>query len=626
MRQDLISMVRPAAATKPRTGPALKALADRIRSWYAEGSDIAGRHARAAIKAEGYYHGDGQLSAEERQTLADRDQPDIVFNRVGPSIDVVLGTERRSRTQPEFLPRGANDEEKARIITAISRGIEDENGSKYECSDVFQDGVLVGIGWLYQGRNHILTGPKLCEYFVPWEEMVFDNNAKRIDLQDRRWLIRHRWQRLEEVLSWMPQHRKSLLAAVGATGLVDRRVILSMTADGTEETDPDYGYTMYRENLGDWPATEWVSINNPLDPMVNVGECWYKEFVNGMAVEDPNTGERTEFSADNPTEDQVLALLNGANLVRGTVERMRVALFAGPYILSDSPSPYNHNSDPYTAFVCYRNRRTKKIYGIPERMFDPQDVVNRAFSKLYHTMATRQIWVEKGAAENMDDLADQATNPDGVIELNPGGLTKYKIESGGDRIRQYESLMAMANTLLGENTGTNDEMMGRESNARTGVAIDKRIERGSTILGPVFDNYYRFKWHAAKKRLALIKQFIDAPTAVRMTDEMGSVKYVTANEVAADGRILNAISNAQLDTIINETPERASLRQAMAMSMMEMAKGLPEDMARVVVPLTVEMADVPNKQEWVRRLNMLAMPQMPPVVGPNGEIPSQLAA
>lgn len=602
MRDNQVSLIRPARPSEVRTGRELELLAERIRGWYAESAEPTERNARLSIKCQNYYHLE-QLSGEERMELAERGQPDIVLSRLSPSIDVLLGSERRARTQPEYLPSGQFDEEKARIITALDRRVTDDNGTKYEISDVFTDLVLAGIGWLFQGENPFGNGPRIVEYMVPWEEMMFDQTAKRTDLSDRRWTIRHRWHRAEEVLAWMPQHKRKILDVLGQASGMGMQFIDRYGDDDQGDIGSD-GLTYYSAPVDSWDKRDWLNLNNPLDPWIHVGECWYKEFHSAVFLTDPNTGRQVEFDERNPTEEQIMLLLSGGITQRKMSSRIRRAYFAGPMILSDGPSPYAHGDCPYEPAVCYRDRMTKKMYGVAARMLDATDLINRAFASMYNQMSTRQIWIENGAAENLDDVAVQASDPGGVIQLNPGGLAKYRIEDGGDRVRQSQSLMMLATSLLGENTGTNDEMMGRESNARTAVAIDRRIERGSTVLGPVFDNLYRFKWRIAKKRLALIKQFIDGPTAVRYTDDQGAVQYVTANLSPE-----LSIADADVDVVINEAPEQASARQAMAQTMMMVAGKLPEDMARIILPLAVEMMDMPGKQKFLAQLN--AMPMIP---------------
>lgn len=599
---DILRMLVAPAKEKPRSGQSLARQARRVRSWFEESQPITERQARRSLRNERYYYGE-QLTGEERSELADRGQPDVVFNRVGPSIDLVLGTEIRSRGDVTFLPRGANDEHRSRIYTAIDRKVEDDNQTKFQTSQAVQDAAIAGYGVVFQGLNPNPTGPKILEEWVPWEEMSFDQKFLHYDSRDMRYMMRNKWHRLEEVLSWRPQDRKKILAAVGQAGFNRFVQVHQNELGGEYETHPDDDLPVFSEDLYGWRNDEWIRSDNELDPMVNVVECWYREFSHGSWLRNPMTGDVQEFDPDDPTDLQIKLMMTGmVEQFEGPVYRMRKTVFIGPVVIDDRPSPYNHQEFPFTICYGWRNRRSQLFHALVDRMIDTQDIVNRMFGKLYHTLATRQVWIEKGAADNVDDVAMLAAQPDAVIELNPGGLGKFKIEDGGDRIRQYQAMMMMANQLLGENSGTNDEMMGRESNARTGVAIETRIDRGNTVLAPFFDRIAQFRMQMAKKRMSLIQQYYSGPMSVRITDDPGAMKYAIANEPGSDGKVKNDITTLTLDMVISESREKASVRQAMAETMWMIVGKLPPEYQAKIIPMAVEMTDPPNKEAWLQQL------------------------
>jgi uncharacterized protein (DUF1810 family) len=116
-------------------------------------------------------------------------------------------------------------------------------------------------------------------------------------------------------------------------------------------------------------------------------------------------------------------------------------------------------------------------------------------------------------------------------------------------------------------------------------------------LGPLFDNKDRFEMQVERKRLALIKQFVDGPTMVRITDDPAGTRYAVANSDEA-----NSYVNTLVDIVFGRSGEKASVRQGLAQAMMEMLKGMPEDMQRIALPLVVEMSDVPKKHEFIQKI------------------------
>jgi len=600
-----MNLVKP-AGSKDRVRERLEKQAERVAGWFSEAYQPHAEHHQRALRWAKYLHGD-QLTSAQRAELADRYQPDLIFNRVGPSRDLVRGTEIRARTRGLYSPRGAADEERCRIATAVSHAIEDENDSPRMMSLAFADVLDAGLGWFYQGLNPSPAGPRIVEEWVPWEEVVADPNRKFMDLRDARYVFRGRWHRVEQIVSWMPQAAKKIVEAAQssgdfAAGLVRRWASLGDESPG--EWNDLYSLQMADATIRPWANHRlWLNGDRPEDPLAMVSECWYREFEHATLLRNRSTGETIEFDPDDPTDTQIRLLATGvAEPVSGPVHRIRKTLHVGPVVIYDRPSPYDHNDYPYTLCEVWRNRHERKTYSFLHRLVDAQDVVDRAFSKLFHIATTRQIWIETAAAQNIDDVAEQASMEDGVIELNPGGLERYKIEDGGDRVRQFATIMQIANDLMGENSGVNDEMAGRETNARSSVAMETRIERGATILGPLFDDYAWFKTIVGRKRLSLIRQFVDAQTQVRLTDDPAGAKYAVANERTADGKVRNDLSTLAADYVIDQTDHRSTHRRAMAETMMMIAAKLPPEYAGQVLPLAIEMSDVPRKDEWMRRL------------------------
>ena len=67
-----------------------------------------------------YYDGK-QLTDEEEAVLAARGQPVVVFNRIKPKIDSLLGFERKLRADPRAYPRTPKHEQDAESVTDAIR-------------------------------------------------------------------------------------------------------------------------------------------------------------------------------------------------------------------------------------------------------------------------------------------------------------------------------------------------------------------------------------------------------------------------------------------------------------------------------------------------------------------------
>src|SRR5690606_41123084 len=66
-----------------------------------EEAEDQGRENREKCQRDRDYYDGYQLTDEEINTLTQRGQPVVVFNRIAPKVDAVLGFERRMRVDPD---------------------------------------------------------------------------------------------------------------------------------------------------------------------------------------------------------------------------------------------------------------------------------------------------------------------------------------------------------------------------------------------------------------------------------------------------------------------------------------------------------------------------------------------
>jgi hypothetical protein len=578
---------------------ALERLSVRIRDWWDEADEFFQTFYDRVCKDFDYYDG-FQYTEEERNEIEGRNQPVITFNRVKPSIDMFCGVEARSRIDMRFVARGQNDEPTGRLFSYADKYVRDQNGTEYEISDAFKGMVIGGLWWVEQGLDPDPTKEEIFERAVDWRDLRFDPRSKRYDLSDARYMFRSRWLDVDEAITLFPEFETELMMAAGLempesspqrpekTWENDRPGIGSMSWDSDGER---YG----------WRADEWQDKDRN---RVMVTECWYYEPVTRSFIKDPTSGMVWEFDPDNPSEDVVMFMANNqVEVIEAPHKKMKVAFFAGPNILADDPSPYAHNRFPFVPFWGFRNHRTGEFYGVVRNMIDPQDMVNKNFNKMMHILGTVQLWLEQGAAEDINQLAEDASDPGAVLKLAPGGLAKVRRENNDDRAMIHRQVMEMANVLLGENTGAADEMMGRQSNADSGYAIELRQNQGSAIMGgAMFQNHRRSMKLLAENRIALIQQRYKGLKLISITDDAGIPQDLVLNNGES-----NVIPRTKVDVVIDEQAYRTTVRQAFAEQLMQLVSRLPEPIVMEMLDVVIEMSDPPMKDMVLQRVRQAQM-------------------
>lgn len=109
-------------------------------------SEDESRDARESSEKSRDYYDNIQLTEGEVNTLNKRNQPTVVFNRVAPKIDFLLGTERQTRTDPKAFPRTPDHEEAADAVTDSLRYVLDNEDFDMKASNVFEDMLIEGSG------------------------------------------------------------------------------------------------------------------------------------------------------------------------------------------------------------------------------------------------------------------------------------------------------------------------------------------------------------------------------------------------------------------------------------------------------------------------------------------------
>lgn len=591
--------------TKPTKGAeALQKLKRELSLYFHEGQRFHSAIVENVTRYYDYYDGD-QLTAEDIDALDARDQPPIIFNQIQAHVDAVVGTEDRTKLDMSYRPRGANDAGKADLYAAAAKSVEDGNGTDFEVSSAFFQQAVGGLGWIYCGFNPDPEGPRILEEFVDWRDMRIDPFATKYDLSDARFIIRRAWVDVEEAVSRYPEYEKAIRESVGGASPGDQAFSGVAGFDSEEERVWDMQGTLFG-----WRADEWIDSTAK---RVLLCECYYRVHEKRTLLRRELTDEVSELDPNKPTMQQVMVMLEEPHSIMDAapVRRIRMAVFAGPNILCDEPSPYAHNRFPFIPFWGKRKFRTGEPFGIVKNMLDPQDIVNTSFSKMMYAMGMQQVWHEIGAVKDVDLLEEQANDPGAQIELNPGGLDKIQRERWENSAAMHQQVMAMAGTLLGENTGTTESFMGQKSNETSGYAIDLRQQAAGVTLAALFKNYRKSLKLLAEIRIPLIQQAFTGPMFVRLTDDPNAEATI-ANDLLyipeANQYIpVNALQGNKVDVVISATAHQSSIRQAFAEQLMQLISRLPDQAVMGLIDIPIEMADPPSKEKILERIRAFQM-------------------
>lgn len=559
---------------------------------------------READRAADYYDGN-QLSPETVEVLKDRGQPPLVTNLIKPTIDTVLGMEAKTRTDWKVRPED-NDECPDDLAEALSvklKHAEIESRADRANSDAYAAQVKAGLGWIEVARE---TDPFRCPYRVKYlhrREIFWDWRSEQPDLSDARYLIRRRWLDLEHAIALMPQYAELFRQTTGGWAGFDPLL----------EQDSRLVQSWEIERDTRIEAVDWRDIQRM---RICLYEIWYRKWVSGYVMRLPN-GTTIEADFKNLRHNE--AIVAGiAQVKSATFQKVRLAWYVGPHFLYDVPSPYKHNHFPYVPFFGHREDLTGVPYGIIRAMISPQDEINARKSKMLWLLNSRRAVVDADAVIDHNKAASEISRPDSYIILNANRKpnSKFTVEPGGELARDQFTVMQEAKNEIAEASGIHKSMMGQQTNARSGLAINSLVEQGMNTISEINDNFRYSRRLVGEMLFELVKQEIGtAPSRVTI-GEGARKKTIVLNARAIDPEtgedvIVNDVSRVKTKVVLDDALSSPTYKMQMLQMLTEITKSLPPEQQGLVMDFVVEATDLPKRFEIADRLRG-ALGIMPP--------------
>lgn len=583
-----------------------------LKEWWHEArTSQADNRFEQSIDAD--FHDGLQWTDADALILRDRGQAPLVFNAIAQHIRWILGTERRTRVDYKVYGREKEDEKPAQTKTKLLKYTDDINHSAFARSMAFADAVKVGVGWLECGIRSDPTEEPLFDRWESWRNMWNDPLAKEPDNSDSRFLFRAKWVDEDIAMTMFP----------------DRKDVIHQSSVSHQlfsfSEDDDLGFTGLYHAFS--PGSTTIQSGRAMfNDSFHIGirrkrvrliEAWYKEPEKVQML-------RTRISPlMNPIFRNQLMRMNGDELsdprtpsIQGLLDdghasvydavkmKVRVAIFANKGMLQDVASPYRHDRFAFTPIWAFRRDRDNQPYGAIRNMRDPQEDLNKRRSKALWILSTNRVIADEDAVEDWDEVEEQVARPDGIIKKRRG--TEFEISNETSLAKEHVALMVQDMEFLENASGVTDENRGEVTNASSGRAINLRQTQGSVVTADLFDNLrFALQLHGEKK-LSLIEQYYSEPKVIRITNDRGSQEFMNINMPGQDKdgalQIENDISRTKADFIVDTQDFRETVRLAMFESMMNLMQQLDPEVQMQLLDLVIDMADVPGRDEFVRRI------------------------
>ncbi len=540
--------------------------------------------------AHAYYDMGKQLTPEkEHKIRVEMGIDPRQTNLVHGVINGVLGQEAKNRSDVRVE---ADDEDFADVSDVLSKDMKEaqrETNSDMAISNGYAGQVKGGIGWVEVSRSSDPLDYWLRVNEVHRNEIWFDWRSRHLGLNDARWLVRKRWEDLDEAVALMPEHRDVLTRAVNGWDLVNL-------------PDDDDGGMLYRaysnERRTSIRRDEWCDTQRK---RIKLFEVWYRVPAEVLVLHLSAT-RRVMYDENNPLHVQ--AVSRGRVKVSKSVTRqVRMAMFAGPHRLLDIGT--TRRNFPYVPFFAFRDDEDRSPYGLIEGMISPQDEYNERRQMINWMLKARQVYIDNDALDpeynTIADIAATAMRPDMVAVLkanrkNPNGLV---IKNDLTLQKEQIDVMMSAQQLIQDVPRVYSTQLGNApAGVTSGIAINSLTESGAVAMGELNDNY-RFA------RKMVHEQMLEHIVENNLQEEMQVVlgggqnrRVVVLNSWGPKGEPVNRVKDAPIKVGLSDIPSSPAFRmqeQQQLATMIQALQGNPQALA-LLSPAYIEGSSLPNRQ------------------------------
>ena len=565
---------------------------------------------READKASDYYDGN-QLDAQTIQALDDKGLGPLITNLIAPTVNAVLGMEAKTRTDWHV---GADDDRYADVADALNAKLheaERESQADRANSDAYAGQIKAGFCAVEVSRE---SNPFKYPYRVAVihrSELFWDWRDRSPDWSQARYVVRKRAYDADHIATFFPEHGEAIRAAGQWRDWSDYLTLDSrMSADLLHSLDQGLRTS--------WDDLDWRDTSRN---RVTCFEVWYRVWVRGLVLKLPG-GRVIEFNTDNNYHRAVVA----SGLVQPQVaifDRIRCAFYIGPIRVRDYAT--NRRRFPYIPFFGYREDLTGVPYGLIRSMLSPQDEVNARTAKMMWLLNSRRTTADSDAVDEKYNTLSQVSREigraDAFIVTNPSRTNKQgaiTVDDNQDLSLQQFQVMQERKQAIQEAAGVYSAMMGQNSNASSGMAIQSLVEQGVTTLAEINDNYRTARRLVGEELLSLIKEDMIQQAEVLVDNGMAK-RRVMVNIPRKDetGRAYkeNDVQTAPVKVALSDVPSTATYRQQQFGQFAEILKSMPPNFQALLVPFALEMSDFSRRKEMATflraQLGIVADPNSP---------------
>lgn len=483
-----------------------------------------------------FYEGN-QWLASDLAILTERGQAEITANICQIFIDNLSGVEIQSRYRAACRSDSTvpEDDKLTEALTHALYNIQEHNSIPYQGSLKFRDDLICGIGWSYLYKE---DGAYKYKYIHP-SLVIPDPNDLSPQFTNMRFVIRKWYMSPDAIRKTWPKLTKNL--DFENINLYDSLFSPELIDRDSNFTDINY-------------------FNGGTNSRYLIFEVQDKVEHKAYAGIDRKGRYFETFNEDEALE----IVLSKKDIKEITATRNMRTLFMGDTLLEYGPCDPdipNQKDFSYIPFVWKRQYLTGTPYGLLASMKSIQRDLNHRLAKQIYLLNSTQVFLEdEGFLEGNDieRMRQELKKRDGVILLPKD--SKFQVNSSLNPSTDQLNLIKFYMELLQRVIGVNDEMLGIQTNATSGIA--QNIRQVNSVRNNVFafDAFAEMKKREAEFMLNMFQSSYDKNMAIQiLTPEQNEWIILNQTYETKDGtKIFNDIRNLPASIYIEEVPDYRS--------------------------------------------------------------------
>lgn len=433
----------------------------------------------------------------------------ITVNEIKPILQVLSGHQRQNRTDIKTFPIEDADPRGAEIANVVLKYVMDKANFQQHESKVFMDQIKVGRGCfdVFVTFDESSEGDiKIVRY--KWDNVYLGPHEYE-DISDLEYLVKTKWYSIAKLKALYPQKASEIQLDMEMFDGDDPQVHRNIAGDQYNAKNKVLPVKM------DDGGELLVNVDKKSFRLLELWRKRYNEVKVLVNISDPENEFIYEGSSRLSKEDFALAKNIEGMEVRNVPDwQMEVMTVAGNTLLEKRVSRLKD----FNVVPVYASKEDDYVEGKIEPLIDLQKEINKRHSQAIDVInnSNNDGWLYDdetfATKEEEQKFLHSANTPGWAIKVRDLNRQPQKIERGRFP-SELVNMRELASSKMRELAGITNEVLGLESNAKSGVAIARRLRQGLTVNDYLFDNL-----SLAKKRLGkiLIKMIQDVYTVDRV--------------------------------------------------------------------------------------------------------------